>query len=69
MALIFNDKALKGSVYKGPKFCRFGLKGRVIFKTFVFAQKKKKKRKKRKKTQQLSNIILVRQGLTIQGLN
>ena len=45
----FNDAALKGSVYKGPKFCRFGLKGRVIFKTFVFAQKKKKKEKKEKK--------------------
>ena len=43
----FNDAALKGSVYKGPKFCRFGLKGRVIFKTFVFAQKKKKKKKKK----------------------
>ena len=47
MALIFNDKALKGSVYKGPKFCRFGLKGRVIFKTFVFAQKKKEKKEKK----------------------
>ena len=49
MALIFNDKALKGSVYKGPKFCIFGLKGRVIFKTFFFAKKKKKKEKKEKK--------------------
>ena len=48
MALIFNDKALKGSVYKGPKFCRFGLKGRFIFKTFFFAQKKKKEKKEKK---------------------
>ena len=26
-------------MYEGPKICRFELKGRVIFQTFVFAKK------------------------------